>query len=233
MNSLNPSRPNPAHFLCIDTSGDECQAGVAVSNIGKISVLSRTSVRNRRTHSEKLIGLIGHVLEHAGLGKENLNAAAVSIGPGSFTGLRIGLSVAKGLALGLGIPVIPVSTHDAIAYPFRTFSLPVLVLTAAKKNEWFVTRYGDGERSQTSVLSVNQWLRMLDPRTVILCDDRETVLCNIPAELQNTVLIPGLTSPCPDIGSIGCIAAELYPDWKDRNSDELVPDYILPFLGKM
>lgn len=68
------------------------------------------------THSQTLLPLCHQLLENAQVSPRQLEAVAVSVGPGSFTGLRIGVAAAKGLAMGLGVGCVPVSTLEALAY---------------------------------------------------------------------------------------------------------------------
>lgn len=220
-------------ILCVDTSGDDCQAGVVKCGDSGVDVLAEVSVRNRRAHSEKLIGLIDHVIQQAEFSKERLNAVAVSIGPGSFTGLRIGLAVAKGLGMGLGIPVIPVPTHDAYARPFRIFGRPVLVLTVYKKNEWFVTKYDAGEKSGTISMTAPQWLGLLEPSVIVVSDDAGQVTEQIPDDRRVSLVIPDTPVRGPRIAELGGLACEWRSRWDRFNFDELEPEYIQPFLGKM
>lgn len=85
-------------------------------------VLSQCTVNNRLTHSQTLLPLVEHTLSHAGLALSDLGLLAVSAGPGSFTGLRIGLATVKGLSCGSGIPCLGVSTLEALAYNLEGFS---------------------------------------------------------------------------------------------------------------
>lgn len=86
-------------------------------------------------HSERLMGEIAHVLRHARLAPDAVDAIAVSIGPGSFTGLRVGLSTAKGLAYGTGKPLVAVPTLEALAWnvPFSRYQ--VCPLLDARKQQ--------------------------------------------------------------------------------------------------
>jgi tRNA threonylcarbamoyladenosine biosynthesis protein TsaB len=87
------------------------------------------------THSERLLLMIDRLLQEARTPLHEIEAVALSIGPGSFTGLRIGLATAKGLCLGTGRPVIAVPTLLALAHRVPFSSLPVIPLLDAKKKE--------------------------------------------------------------------------------------------------
>lgn len=97
--------------LGIETATSLC--GAAVVSGG--TVRSAHAVEGRHIHAEQLMSIIDRSLAQAGVLLRDLDAIAVSIGPGSFTGLRIGLSAAKGLALAAGKPIVPVPTLEAIA----------------------------------------------------------------------------------------------------------------------
>ncbi|MDH7516166.1 MAG: tRNA (adenosine(37)-N6)-threonylcarbamoyltransferase complex dimerization subunit type 1 TsaB [Bacteroidota bacterium] len=105
----------------------------------------RASVRilRRNVHDELLVPVLREVIRWAG-GAGTLRAVAVSSGPGSFTGLRIGMSAAKGLAVSLGIPIVLVPTHAAIARRFfarepRDEGTVLAVVSDAKGDEVFVS----------------------------------------------------------------------------------------------
>jgi tRNA threonylcarbamoyladenosine biosynthesis protein TsaB len=84
-----------------------------------------------RNHTVHLMPRIQHMLSLAELRVAELTGLAVALGPGSFTGLRIGLAVAKGLALPFKLPVVGVPTLDISAYPFRASGLPVWAIAEA------------------------------------------------------------------------------------------------------
>jgi len=106
--------------LGIETSTAVCSVGLS----GDEDQAIEHSFVESRIHSEKLQTLIQQVLKEAGAGMGDIDAVAVSIGPGSFTGLRIGLSTAKGLCFSIGKPLLSVSSFEAVAtaaarsYPF-------------------------------------------------------------------------------------------------------------------
>ena len=99
------------NVLAIETSTARC--GVALT-LDRRTVVER-SIIEAHIHSEKLLTLVKDVLTEARIGMDKLDGVAVSIGPGSFTGLRIGLSSAKGLCVALDKPLATVPTFDAIA----------------------------------------------------------------------------------------------------------------------
>src|SRR5450759_5199634 len=129
-------------ILAIETATDVC--GVAL--VQNQNVIAQRVLAEKYVHSEKLLPMIDEVLRDASLSAKHLDAIAVSIGPGSFTGLRIGLSTAKGLALSLGISVIAIPTLDALAYAFfRTkggaSAAVVCPMIDAKRDEAFFCFY--------------------------------------------------------------------------------------------
>ena len=93
------------------------------------------------THSERLMPAIDRVLTDAGWTPADLQGLAAAVGPGSFTGLRIGLSAVKGLALALGIPIAAVPTLDAMAASLPFASLPVCPVLDARKGEVYCALY--------------------------------------------------------------------------------------------
>ncbi|MCL1786883.1 MAG: tRNA (adenosine(37)-N6)-threonylcarbamoyltransferase complex dimerization subunit type 1 TsaB [Defluviitaleaceae bacterium] len=105
------------NILAIDTSG--LQAGAAIINdyiiIGEIMLNARTGEKSW-THSEILMPGVHQLLSLTGITMQQIDYIAYTNGPGSFTGLRIGAATARGLAMALGKPAIPVPTLDALAY---------------------------------------------------------------------------------------------------------------------
>jgi len=97
-------------------------------------------------HSELLTECVDGLCKTAGLSPLDLKAVVCAKGPGSFTGLRIGYSAAKGLCLALGIPLIAISTLDCLAYPLSVWPGIVLPAIDAKKGCFFTAIYREGSR---------------------------------------------------------------------------------------
>jgi len=100
-------------------------------------------------HSELVMDLIDSQMKKASLKPNELDGVLCMGGPGSFTGLRIGFSIAKGLALSLSIPLAPVPTLDCMAFPHREHALTAI---QARKNTFFYAFYRGGERLKPEAL---------------------------------------------------------------------------------
>src|SRR4051794_35793386 len=102
-------------ILAIDTALDACAAAVLDTDTSRL--IARESQPMKRGHAEALMPLIARVMKESGVGFAALDRIAVTTGPGSFTGLRVGLSAARGLALAAGKPVVGLTTLSAYAAP--------------------------------------------------------------------------------------------------------------------
>jgi tRNA threonylcarbamoyladenosine biosynthesis protein TsaB len=100
-------------ILAIDTALDACAAGVLDSDAGQL--VAWESQPMKRGHAEALMPLIARVVKDSGIGFAALDRIAVTVGPGSFTGLRVGLSAARGIGLAAGKPVVGLTTLTAYA----------------------------------------------------------------------------------------------------------------------
>ncbi|WP_194774889.1 tRNA (adenosine(37)-N6)-threonylcarbamoyltransferase complex dimerization subunit type 1 TsaB [Pararhodonellum marinum] len=116
------------YILSIETSTQICS--VAIHKNGALECLSELYQEN--VHARKLMPLIEGLLDHGGIASAQLDAIAVSQGPGSYTGLRIGVSTAKGLAYALDLPLLGVDTLKAMAHrligivPQSAFVIPMI-----------------------------------------------------------------------------------------------------------
>ena len=110
------------------------------------------------THSERLMAMVDRLLADCGWDIASLGALAVSIGPGSFTGLRVGVATVKGLAMALGLPVAPVPTLDALAGNLPFADAPVCPVLDARKGEVYLSLYRwreDGMRREWDYLALS------------------------------------------------------------------------------
>ncbi|MCU1551180.1 MAG: tsaB [Glaciihabitans sp.] len=121
-------------LLAIDTS-----AGTSVAVVDRdAGVLAEINEADTRRHAEVIGTMISTALREAGVAVADLSGVAVGMGPGPFTGLRVGIAAARAFAWGAGKPVVPVVSHDAVAFGATE---PLLVVTDARRREVYWSAY--------------------------------------------------------------------------------------------
>ncbi len=113
----------------------------SVAVVSEVGVIAQYSLNIEVTHSERLMTTVDRVLKDTGLAIADMDGYAVAIGPGSFTGLRIGLSAVKGLALVTGKPVAAVPTLRALAWNLPYAAYPVCPMLDARKSEVYAALF--------------------------------------------------------------------------------------------
>ncbi|MDR2143049.1 MAG: tRNA (adenosine(37)-N6)-threonylcarbamoyltransferase complex dimerization subunit type 1 TsaB, partial [Treponema sp.] len=132
--------PPRINILGFDCAGKTLSAGLLTE-----SGFYAAEANGGQKHSELIMDMADYLLKTAGITPKELSAAACMQGPGSFTGLRIGFSAAKGLSLSLGIPFISIPTLDCMACSYSFFPGLVIPLIDAKKNCYFTALYRGGK----------------------------------------------------------------------------------------
>lgn len=133
-------------ILVIDTSGPECAAGIHDAATDRL--VAAKSETLGKGHAERLIPMIDEVLREAGLSLKDMTRIGVTTGPGSFTGIRVGVAAARGFALSLGIPAVGVTTLRVVAEEVLEIGPPAPVVAAidAGRSEIFAQIFApDGE----------------------------------------------------------------------------------------
>lgn len=125
-------------ILAIETS--TMLGGLALMDSDE-GLLAERRLNIRSTHSERLMPELKAMMELSGLSAKDLGAVAVSIGPGGFTGLRVGLSAAKGLCYGTGIKIVPVPTLEAMAHCLPYSKTPICPMMDARRGEVYTGLY--------------------------------------------------------------------------------------------
>ena len=154
---------NELKILAVDTATEACSAALLVGD----KLFSRWE-EAPRDHTRKILPMVQAVLEDAGISLSDLDAIAFGRGPGSFTGVRIGISVAQGLAFGAGVPMIGISTLAAMAQGAYRLDGAEQVLTAidARMNEVYFGRYEliDGRMQLVGAEVVSEPAALVDVR---------------------------------------------------------------------
>jgi tRNA threonylcarbamoyl adenosine modification protein YeaZ len=148
--------------LAIDTALEACSA--AVLDTGAGAVTAHESLPMQRGHAEALMPLIARLMARAGATFAALDRIAVTTGPGSFTGLRVGIAAARGIALAAGKPAIGITTLAAYAAPFIAAddTLPVVAVIDARHEHVYLQVFGPGGRTLVSprILPLREALRV-------------------------------------------------------------------------
>ncbi len=133
-------------LLAIDTALEACSAAVLDTDDG--GIVAQESQGMTRGHAEELMPLVQRVMRTSRLTFADLDRVAVTVGPGSFTGLRVGISAARGIGLAAGKPVVGLTTLSAYAAPFiaEDDSKPVVAAIDARHAHVYLQIYGSAGR---------------------------------------------------------------------------------------
>jgi tRNA threonylcarbamoyl adenosine modification protein YeaZ len=178
--------------LAIDTSTDI--ASLALSSEGQVVV--ETTWRAGQNHTSQLMPNLVELLRLARVDLDNISGLVIAKGPGSFNGLRVGMSVAKGLAFALKIPLVGVSTLEATAYPYAATGLPVCPVQDAGRGEIaaavFQIKRGKWRRLiEEHIAAVYELLQMVAGRTIFCGELPDDVVLQIREGLGGKALILG------------------------------------------
>jgi tRNA threonylcarbamoyladenosine biosynthesis protein TsaB len=180
----------------------------------------------RLTHSERLMAAIDRLLTDAGWTARDLEGIAVTVGPGSFTGLRVGLSTVKGLALALSIPVAAVPTLDAMAAMLPFASLPVCPVLDARKGEVYASLYrwdGLGMRREWDYLAIapDELARRLDEPVIVVGGGADAISSLFVRHVQ-----PPRRGPAPAV--VGALGHARLAIGETVAAADLLPIYLRP-----
>jgi tRNA threonylcarbamoyladenosine biosynthesis protein TsaB len=155
--------------LTIDTASE--MASVALSREGALE--AELTWRCPRNHSRELLPAVEHLMRRSGVDKGELTAVFVCIGPGSYTGLRVGTASAKGLAFALGLPIVGVGRLEAEAYQHADFGGAICAVHRAGRGELAWAVYRNAPTGWREVLSP----RLTEPEALIASARRPTLFC--------------------------------------------------------
>jgi len=157
--------------LAIDTALEACSA--AILDTDRRDGVTSRSLPMVRGHAEALVPLIAAVMSEANVEFTELDRIAVTIGPGSFTGLRVGVAAARGIALATGKPAVGLTTLAALAAPFfeADESRPLLAVIDARHERVYMQLFGPGGRSLVAprIASIRNAIRaaMASPTRIV------------------------------------------------------------------
>ncbi len=219
LKNLNETKP----VLAFETSENICGVCVYFSDEKYFS----TSVNLKHSHSEKIFEITDSLLKISNIKVEDLVAIAVSEGPGSFTGLRIGFSAAKGIAYGVNLPIIPVPTYEAFALQLSTVlheNDEFIISNKVNRDEVYFTRF----QIKGNNYIFGEELTVL-PKEIFI---KKSLGCQV---FGNSVVLSGKTVNYPFVPDplfIARWAVEFGGNRKTLKYDFLEPNYLKDFIVK-
>lgn len=217
-----------AYILCIETTTTNCS--VSITQNGKTIALLEEN-RQNYSHSENLHEFIAKAMEAAKITKSQLNAVAVSKGPGSYTGLRIGVSAAKGLCFALDIPLISIDTLQAFAFQVKETSEFIVPMLDARRMEVYACVFDNHKIKQEEIKAVildeTSFLEYLEKGKVVFlgnANDKFKTVCNHP----NAVF---LDNKLPSANDMAMSAYDKYKISDFENVAYFEPYYLKDFIG--
>ncbi|HEY7458412.1 MAG TPA: tRNA (adenosine(37)-N6)-threonylcarbamoyltransferase complex dimerization subunit type 1 TsaB [Xanthobacteraceae bacterium] len=205
-------------MLAIDTALGACAAAVFDATLGHS--LAVQSYVMSRGHAEVLIPLVERVMHDGHVNFDRLDRIVTTIGPGSFTGLRVGISAARGFGLAAGRPVVGVSTLDALVAPYvnDVETVPIVAAIDAKHGNLYMQMVGAGGRV------------LVAPRLASLGEAVRAVAIGLVRIIGSGAELLANQWPAPDIPSPLLVDARPAPDieWVARLGAKAIPEKALP-----
>ncbi len=216
-------------LLAIDSSG--MTATVALMTDGALTAEYTTN--DKKTHSQTLLPMIAQILEAVGVTPAELDAIAVSKGPGSFTGLRIGAATAKGLGQAIGCPLISVPTLEAMAMQAYGYPGVIVPMMDARRNQVYtgIYRYENGKLTtmlDTSLLMIDEILekvQQLGLSVMFMGDGALVQKAKIQAAIPEADFAPAFMDR-QRAAAVAALGYEYYLAGKTMDAADFGPDYL-------
>lgn len=206
-------------LLAIDTS----TTWIGVALYDGVRVLGEMTWQSKNHHTVELSPGIHELLDRCGLKTTDLQALGVAIGPGSFTALRIGLAMAKGMALALRIPIIGVPTLDALVAAQPVRDLPLAALLQAGRGRlalvWYDAKDGSWQaRGEPQMTTAEELVQQINKPTLIVGELSMTERQVLARRRKNAIL----ASPAESLRRPSFLAEIAWERWKAGRVDEVV-----------
>ena len=214
-------------LLAIDTATR--MAGIAL--YGPEGLRAEYTWYSNENHTVELMPYVVRACEQQALSPSELTAVAVSLGPGSFTGVRVGLSVAKGLALVCNIPILGIPTLDAAAQPHAESAVPVCAVLPAGRGRWCVGFYhfadeGWQRLGEYQLLGQDELIRRLQEPTIV-CGEVSRSLANaLRAGTPSGVRVPDAASAIRRPGYVAQLGYSRYQAGERDDLASMAPIYL-------
>lgn len=217
-------------ILALDTSGMTATTAI----VDETKTIAEFSINYKKTHSQTLMPMIENMLNIIDLDINTIDYVAVSSGPGSFTGLRIGAATAKGIAHGINKPLVPVPTLDALAYNIFGTDKAICPIMDARRNQVYSSfyMYNDNKLERLSdylVESIDNIIDIaynFDCEVIFLGDGVDVHKDILEARLEDNCLFAPLNCNMQRAASVGALAVEMIKNNMTINYAEFAPFYL-------
>ena len=218
-------------ILGIDSTALTASAAVADVQDGEVKTYGLFTVKNKLTHSETLLPMVEQALQIYGAKPEDLELLAVNAGPGSFTGVRIGVSTVKGLAFARDIPCTAVSTLEALAEPLSDREGIVCAAMDARRGQFYCALFANGERlTSDACLSAEEICELLakQGKHVSVCGDGAVLLAKMLASSHGDLSVRAVHAAARDQNALATALCgeRLFRAGKAVSGKELRPVYL-------
>ena len=202
------------NILAIESASTVCGTALFLNS----KLVEIDEITQPRIHGERLPVIVNRILSNHSMEVSELNAIAVSEGPGSYTGLRIGMSLAKGLAAAVNIPIISVPTLEVMNAGISREGV-YWILLHSHKNVVFAQRYCSGKPDseiECELFSAEKYLQRFGFNLDTVCDSSK------------------YESTPPSAKFVGELALQFYDKWAESDLNLITPNYVTNFnLGKI
>lgn len=217
-------------ILAFDTATSNCSVAITRGDRSSGRVVGSLSFASGVSHSRRLLGSLDWLLQTTEMSISDIAALAVGTGPGSFTGLRIGMATAKGLSHGTGLPLIGISSLDAVAASVRSQRLVCVAMDARKKEVYCCFYRSKPDQtvvrcSKPAVMAPEELARLIN-EPVTMAGDGVCVYSEIFSQLlgDTVELLPRISAP--SAVNIGFLASSAQAAGSYLDLDRATPEYV-------
>ena len=211
------------NLLAVDTATTSCSVALFRGD----RLLAEAVYAAGKTHSRHLMSMIHRMLEKCRYEPEDIGGIAVTRGPGTFTGLRIGISTVKGLASATGAPLVGVSSLAALAFPFALHDGPVVAMIDARRGEIYHKLYhGATQRGTRASVDAPEAVAATLPENAILVGSGALLYQGVFENRCPRIRFADATQHVIRAANVGMLALARFNHQDVDPIDSLIPEYI-------
>lgn len=218
-------------ILSIETATPVCSVALHIAG----NLVANYELHTERSHSDQLTSMIEQICKQSGVRLSDISAVAISKGPGSYTGLRIGVATAKGLCFSLDKPLLAVNTLEAMVWQINTFfgekTLFCPMIDARRMEVYCLVTDSKGnilEETQAKIIDSQSFENILSTNKVVFFGNG-AAKCKSILEHENAIFLENVY---PTAKTVGLLASQKYPQNIFEDLIYFEPFYLKDFVGK-